>query len=302
MQSLPKFNQQLPLKLRDIKEHGAAMIMMYLAILMFLFLAILFLDIPYMERVGRTVQRAADAASLAGVVQLTRHNDPSFSVKLQSWRSAKRAAIAMLKESTIAGIPSSIFAGLPGTYSASTGGTGTQDLLDATSYGYQTFNISNGTQTGSITIKRGVYQRPAPWDPNLGQQRPQIFYPIELGDPNRGAAGGLDQYNCFANVSTGNLPTACLPAASIMSNAYTFCTPIVATACQLNSALFINGSVPVGTVPAYTSSAAGYPRVDFVADSMQVTVTVNGIPTLFAKLLGFNSFVSLTRTSTSGPM
>lgn len=262
MKTILNYKKSKHIKSRSRHESGAALIMVYLAILMFLYVAILFLDIPFMERVGRTIQRAADAASLAGTVQLTKRSYQNADLptrqayRAQGWRDAKRAVFAALKANEIAGIETSIFPSTPTFIDDDDDVEGdddhshhAQDTLDNSAYGYESFTLSNGVQTGILTITRGVYERPASWTPPTPQ--PQIFYPIEIGHSSR----------------TGN---QCIAAI-------------------------------VG--PPALPSACDFPQpIENVADSVLVTITVDNVPTLFAKLLGFNSFATITRTATSGPM
>ncbi len=229
-------------------EGGSAFIMIMSVILIFSYLALRFWDIPYLERVGQSMQSAAEAAALAGSTQLMARTamiptttDPDNTRRRDGWIFAKQAAIAILKQNHIYGIAGNPFLGL-GTTAI---GTGTDSIDESLatytlSYSYEVFPIPNG----SVTITRGVYQRPT-----SSAAIAQNFYPIEDGDsPTR--VGLL----C---ATAANLPTECLPTNTL--------------------------------------------HVWDVADSVRVQITINKVPTLFGKLFGINSFVSITRTATAVP-
>ena len=218
-------------------------------ILIFSYLALRFWDIPYLERVGQSMQSAAEAAALAGSTQLMARTamilpalpGPDIPRRKDGWIFAKRAAIAILKQNHIYGIAGNPFLGL-GTTAIGTGTDSIDESLISyrASYSYEVFPIPNG----SVTITRGVYQRPT-----SSAAIAQNFYPIEDGDsPTR---------NSFLCATAANLPTECLPANTL--------------------------------------------HVWDVADSVRVQITINKVPTLFGKLFGINSFVSITRTATAVP-
>ena len=236
-------------------ERGAAIIMAYLAILMFLYMTLLFLDIPYMERVGRSIQRCADAAALAGAIQLTQRS--SAATALQGWLDAKRAVIAVLGQNPIAGVDQTLLTALNST-------SGTADPLDldvGNYYRYPIFGKTISPQQVTVSISRGVYHRPNPWANNV-----RIFYPLEVTDTtNRVENVPAINSTCKTSVNPLNNP----PHNSVHPNEPTECIP---------TPLIVN-----------------------IADSVTITITISGIPTLYAKLLGFNSFTTITRTAVSVP-
>jgi len=268
---------------KNCREHGAAIVMVYLAISMFIFMTVLFLDIPYMERLGRNLQKAVDAAAIAGAVQLTRRTavNPPLSTQADSgtrligWRASKHAVAAFLKNNPIVG------ADLNFDIIGTTVGSGTiQPVLDRNNWQYPEYSWTNGSLSYSVTITRGVYERPNPG--TFDFVNTQIFYPVETGDLSRGTTA--DSLNCIQ--SAPPLPTSCAANAAIYNAAAlpSYNDPELG---------------PGNPMPAY--SGTGNPRVIDVANSVRVTLTVSGVPTLFAKIFGFNSFTSVQRTATSVP-
>lgn len=269
------------------RERGAMIVMVYLAISMFLFMTVLFLDIPYLERVGRSVQKAVDSAALAGAIQLTRRTAvtaallPDSPTRLIGWRYSKRAVAQFLINNPIAGAESLDFSFI-GNASNKDGDLEPLDGING--WEFPTYEWDNGTLGYSITITRGVYQRPNP--NSFNPATTQIFYPVEVGDLSRGAQSGPDSLNC---VQSAGLPTACAPdAANTVINYPAFEDPELLPS-------------PNTFMNQYSSGPTTYPRVIDVANSVRVTLSVSGIPTLFAKIFGFNSFTSIQRTATSVP-
>lgn len=92
----------------DKNERGAVLIAGMFGIMVLLAMGALVVDILRMERIGRSLQRAADAAALAASLQLKGDpydpagtpNDPAGTPS--DWREARRAAVLALRSNLIA--------------------------------------------------------------------------------------------------------------------------------------------------------------------------------------------------------
>jgi hypothetical protein len=93
-------------------ERGAILIVGLLVCLILLAIGALVIDVPRMERVGRMLQRAADAAALAGAAELNapdcvtaRQASPPDATQLaalqQCWQRAKRSAFYALQQNPV---------------------------------------------------------------------------------------------------------------------------------------------------------------------------------------------------------
>ena len=252
-----KTHKKLFLRRSREEESGGMVIMAYLAILMFLLLTVLMLDVPYIEKVGRSMQRSLDTAALSGAIQLTQKNDPDPAIRKKGWRNAKKSVFAFMKLNPV-------FSAESLNYDiASVTPSGLSNPYDTAGYQYEEYTITGANSiTAKLTISRGVYRRPTNWA--SASDEIKIFYRTERG--------GLDSYlsadslQCIRQVSTDN------PA----YNAYE------PSECSTNPSIFD------------------------VADSVQLTMTINNVPTLFGKILGIvgttpATSVSLTRTALSVP-
>jgi len=86
-------------------ERGAILVAGAIGIIALLAFGALVVDLLRMERIGRSLHRAADAAALAGSLNLK--GDPyepptDLNATLAGWRSAKRAAILAVRQNLIA--------------------------------------------------------------------------------------------------------------------------------------------------------------------------------------------------------
>lgn len=178
--------------LRNHRERGAIIIIVYLSLLAFLTFSVLVLDIPYLERTGRSLQRAVDAAALAGTTQLSRKN-------LLGWRSAKRAALLALQENGIAGTdwPTIDLGTLSGTY-----GSEEDEMWEPAAGGYQYIEYTaGGTRKLKIRFDRGIYQPPETWTVNT-----KIFWSLEEGQPARDANDKCRQVDADGPTACASLP------------------------------------------------------------------------------------------------
>lgn len=281
------------------------LIMAYLSILMFLIIAVLMLDVPYMERIGRSMQSNLDTASLSGAMQLTLRwtqdppPTPNNNERLRGWRRSKRAVFAALSENPISSAEHLEF-------NADTPVAVNQDPLDLTNYGYEAYNISSSDGSGitaNLTITRGVYHRPN----NFVSDRITTFYRTERDSVNTWWADAglgtftdpLERYRCVASASPDGPPNYHqYPATVDHINEPTEC---------------LNGYDPeIHPLPAGEPNPARPPGLNGqsllrMADSVQVTLTINNVPTLFGKLLGLGgvggvaTYNSITRTAVSVP-
>jgi hypothetical protein len=85
----------------DKNERGAVLIAGMFGIMVLLAMGALVVDILRMERIGRSLQRAADAAALAASLQLK--GDPYTPAGTpRDWKEARRAAVLALRSNLIA--------------------------------------------------------------------------------------------------------------------------------------------------------------------------------------------------------
>ena len=79
----------------DRMERGAALVLMVVALPVLLMTAMLAIDLARAEFIGNSLQSSADALALAATTQMAQN--------LDSWKQAKRAAFAALRQSEIFG-------------------------------------------------------------------------------------------------------------------------------------------------------------------------------------------------------
>ncbi len=155
-------------------ERGAVLFAGMFGIMVLLALGALVVDILRMERIGRSLQRAADSASLAASLHMK--GDPyttSPTAPVASWRKAKRAAVLALRNNLIAEGSNDLANGADWTPA------GTGDPYDSTMYGGTDIIIGNLR----FTIERGMwlYDEEAAntdGDPETGP----YFVPLESED------------------------------------------------------------------------------------------------------------------------
>ncbi|MFN8391883.1 MAG: pilus assembly protein TadG-related protein [Bdellovibrionota bacterium] len=132
-------------QLTDDEAGSILFITLALAILV-LYLCLLVIDLRRAELAGNGVQRAADAAALAGLTELVASPDTDN----EKWKNSIRAALAVLKQNSIFLSPQ-----FPDA-SVSANRVGSTDACDtdiSSSYRWQTFD--NGTMR--VEIARGTY-------------------------------------------------------------------------------------------------------------------------------------------------
>jgi hypothetical protein len=292
------------------QEAGAMIIMAYLSILMFLFLSVLMLDVPYIERVGRSAQSAVDTAALAGAIQLTNRNSvvagtstPDFNKRASGWRRAKRAVFASLRNNAIAGAegltidtndPSEVSINDDGNPMTTDSGPIIKDPLDDSAYGYEIYFFGTGQPNAivaNIRITRGVYHRPTnPFSfPNQ-----TTFYRTE-------PLPALFAFSTSAEATRWYHDTV-TPGLSLIEQVR--CKAFNSPDSPKHDTTHIYEPIECLSDPANLPSDiltdAGQPLVS-VASSMQIELTIQNVPTLFAKLIGINYVTDIRRTATSVP-
>lgn len=158
-----------------LSERGAALVVGLFVVLILLAIGALVVDVPRMERVGRLLQRAADAAALAGAAELNSEvcrnarfdpdlpPDPVLLDILQTcWKRAKRAAFYYLSENPVY-TAESVSIPLDSALLEPHAVTGQNpDPHDTTGLGYQyelfEFQIASG-RTLQVQVTRMLYTR-----------------------------------------------------------------------------------------------------------------------------------------------
>jgi len=136
-------------------ESGAALIFGIFLIALILFFGILMVDLLLMERTALTIQRTADAASLAAASVLSPDRDDPFNEDSEdnarnSWRAAKVTAYQMLLENYIYGTGED----LPASITDASSGICT-DTTDLNHDNLQCIQWT--TDSARYTIERGLY-------------------------------------------------------------------------------------------------------------------------------------------------
>lgn len=134
---------------RRSAERGAVLVAGLFGVMVLLAFGALVVDLLRIERIARSLQRAADAASLAGTLQLK--GDPyeyaeDTPATVSAWRKAKRAAVLALRSNIVAEGTNELAGG------AKWLGQGTIDPWDL-SYGGTDAGVGNL----HFTIERGAW-------------------------------------------------------------------------------------------------------------------------------------------------
>ena len=130
-----------PIALRTNKQAGLALIWVLMTGLALLSIVALAIDLARRQIISRHIQNAADAAALAGVNQLNG--------TIQGWQSAKRAAIATLRQQNIMGSGGVLSQSLEFI------SEGEIDQLEPELSKYRSTKTTVGNL--NIEIKRGIY-------------------------------------------------------------------------------------------------------------------------------------------------
>ena len=119
-------------------------------------LGALVIDILRVEQVGRSLQRAADAAALAGTIHLVPDNVPGeISLgELTGWQRAKRGSFSALRANPIEGDSGEIQQ--PGTFGTGGGNSDPFENPDDSNYKYTEYTFPNLF----IRIERGRWVEP----------------------------------------------------------------------------------------------------------------------------------------------
>lgn len=248
-------------------ERGAALLLGLGMVLLMCIIGALVVDIPLGENAVRRVQRAVDAAALAGAQQLRYPTDWGLDVpwsdipadeQLSGWRLAKRAVFATLRRDANSFPGSTPIAAYP----RDPGGANDR-WWDSNpgSYGFVHYEYNaGGVGEVRLVIERGLFT---------------IVNPLPATGPVEFAFTSLEgEEKCFGSVS-GPIPV--LP--------------------------YREGGVSYPACPDPTTLPVEHAAVYNVANAVRVTATIRRLPTFFARLqqIAVGNLPDISRTGIAAP-
>jgi hypothetical protein len=256
-------------------QSGGVIIVMLLLIIISLVLAALVVDLLVLERAQRMLQRAADAASLAGAVQLeATHNGASGGANScrwingseSGWKLSKLAALKLLREHELYRDDGPNRLGQPDLIPPN---TSIPTALDDPLYSWEVFDFDNIT----VRIERGIYEYEPPeivpppgGSPACRTNGARTFKSVEISSPD------------IAEVPSGCPRCNALPGSCISCN-------------LLNATVTCPCGAALTTLPVYE-----------IANAVRVTLITKRLPTFFARLsvmsgIGLDFFANVSASA-----
>ena len=181
---------------RGSDQRGATLVFAMLLLVVIFAIGALIIDLLRIERASRSLQRAADAAALAGASQFNRATGFfSSDVDAEGWRRAKRASLVALRMNPVFGDSEEI---LQSDAFGAPGGPDQDTNFEASEYGFTEFEFPKL----KVRIQRIFYFReifpPPP---------PQEARPVEYG--LEGRLHGTCNPDDTATISPPGVPDGC---------------------------------------------------------------------------------------------